>query len=99
MPVRAEQKPKQFYEFGHFRVDAEKELLLRGDETVPLTPKTFQILLVRVRHSKEVVSKDELLKLVWPDTFVEEANLSRNIFLLRKTLGETPQSPQYSVPN
>src|ERR1700758_928343 len=97
MPAREEQKPKQLYEFAGFRVDAEKELLLRRDEPVPLTPKTFQILLVLVRHSKEVVTKDELMKQVWPDTFVEEANLSRNIFLLRKALGESPQDHQYIV--
>src|SRR6202035_1120054 len=59
--------------------------------------KTFQVLLVLVRHSKEVVTKDDLMKMVWPDTFVEEANLSRNIFLLRKALGETPQDHQYIV--
>ncbi|HTS36086.1 MAG TPA: winged helix-turn-helix domain-containing protein [Candidatus Solibacter sp.] len=88
---------KRLFEFGPFRVDPEKELLLRGDVTVPLTPKTFQILLVLVRHSQEVVTKDDLMKTVWPDTFVEEANLSRNIFLLRKALGETPQDHQYIV--
>ncbi len=53
--------------------------------------KTFQILLVLIRHSTEVVTKDELLKSVWPDTFVEEANLSRNIFMLRKALGDNAQ--------
>jgi DNA-binding winged helix-turn-helix (wHTH) protein/tetratricopeptide (TPR) repeat protein len=97
MSAGADQKPKQLYEFGPFRVDAEKELLLRGEENVPLTPKTFQILLVLMRHNKEVVTKDDLLKFVWPDTFVEEANLSRNIFLLRKALGESPQDHQYVV--
>jgi len=97
MSAGADQKPKQLYEFGPFRVDAEKELLLRGEENVPLTPKTFQILLVLMRHNKEVVTKDDLLKSVWPDTFVEEANLSRNIFLLRKALGESPQDHQYIV--
>src|ERR1700687_5990012 len=97
MAADGDRKSRQFYEFGPFRVDPEKELLLRGDETVPLTPKTFQILLVLVRHSKEVVTKDDLLKMVWPDTFVEEANLSRNIFLLRQALGETPQDHQYIV--
>jgi eukaryotic-like serine/threonine-protein kinase len=90
-------RAKQLYEFGQFRVDAEKELLLRGDETVPLMPKTFQILLVLVRSNKVVVSKDELMKSVWPDTFVEEANLSRNIFLLRKALGESAESHQYII--
>ena len=88
---------KQLYEFGPFQVDPEKELLLREGETVPLTPKTFQILLVLIRNKKEVVTKDELLRAVWPDTFVEEANLSRNIFLLRKALGESPQDHQYVV--
>ena len=91
------ERVKRLFEFGPFRVDPEKELLLRGAETVPLTPKTFQILLVLIRHSQEVVTKDDLLKLVWPDTFVEEANLSRNIFLLRKALGESPQDHQYIV--
>ncbi len=97
MDTSTDQKVKQLYEFGLFRVDPEKELLLRGTETVPLTPKTFQVLLVLVRHSKKVVTKDDLMKMVWPDTFVEEANLSRNIFLLRKALGETPQDHQYIV--
>src|SRR4029077_11732437 len=74
-----------------------KEVLLREGEPVPLTPKTFQILLVLVRHSNQIVAKDDLLKMVWPDTFVEEANLSRNIFMLRKALGETPQDHRYIV--
>ncbi len=91
MPASPDETVKELYEFGPFRVDPEKELLLRAGEQVPLTPKTFQILLVLVRHSKEVVTKDDLMKTVWPDTFVEEANLSRNIFMLRKALGESPQ--------
>src|ERR1700693_664230 len=86
---------KELYEFGPFRVDPEKEIVLRDGEPVPLTPKTFQILLVLVRHSREVVTKDDLMKTVWPDTFVEETNLSRNIFMLRKALGESPQDHQY----
>src|SRR5215472_460946 len=86
---------KELYAFGPFSVDAEREILLRAAEPVPLTPKTFQILLVLVRHSQEVVTKDDLMKAVWPDTFVEEANLSRNIFMLRKALGESPQDHRY----
>lgn len=97
MAADTDQKIKQLYEFGPFRVDPDKELLLRDDQTVPLAPKAFQILLVLIRHSKEVVTKDDLMQNVWPDTFVEEANLSRNIFLLRKALGETPQDHQYIV--
>jgi len=90
-----EQQRKVLYQFGPFRVDPEKELLFRDGEPVPLTPKAFQILLVLLRHGSEVVSKDDLMKAVWPDSFVEEANLSRNVFLLRKTLGEGPQDHRY----
>jgi eukaryotic-like serine/threonine-protein kinase len=89
------QAGKKLYEFGPFRVDPEKEILVRAGEIVPLTPKTFQILLVLVRHNREVVTKDDLMKEVWPETFVEEANLSRNIFMLRKALGESPQDHRY----
>lgn len=97
MAASADPKARQLYEFGPFRLDPEKELLLREDKTVPIAPKAFQILLVLVRHNKQVVTKDDLMKTIWPDTFVEEANLSRNIFLLRKALGESPQDHQYIV--
>jgi DNA-binding winged helix-turn-helix (wHTH) protein/tetratricopeptide (TPR) repeat protein len=95
MSVSEHQRLKELYEFGPFRIDPEKEVLLRAGQPVPLTPKTFQVLLVLVRHHKEVVTKDDLMKSVWPDTFVEEANLSRNVFMLRKALGESPQDHQY----
>jgi eukaryotic-like serine/threonine-protein kinase len=95
MSASESQRLKELYEFGPFRVDPEREILLRAGEPVPLTPKTFQILLVLVRHNKEVVSKDDLMKAVWPDTFVEETNLSRNIFMLRKALGESPEDHRY----
>ncbi|HEV2485067.1 MAG TPA: winged helix-turn-helix domain-containing protein [Terracidiphilus sp.] len=83
---------KDIYEFGSFRVDPTKQLLLHEAEPVPLTPKAFQLLLVLVRRCNEIVTKDELMKAVWPDTFVEETNLSRNIFALRKALGEIEQN-------
>jgi DNA-binding winged helix-turn-helix (wHTH) protein/tetratricopeptide (TPR) repeat protein len=88
---------KELYEFGPFRVDPEKETVVRAGEPVPLTPKNFQILLVLIRNNREVVTKDDLMKTVWPDTFVEEANLSRNIFMLRKALGESAQDHRYIV--
>ena len=75
---------RECFEFGPFRMDPAKQVLLRGDEPVPLTPKAFHLLLMLIRRSDEVVSKDELMKAVWPDTFVEETNLTRNIFALRK---------------
>ena len=73
----ANESGRELYEFGPFRVDAEKELLLRTGQPVALTPKTFQILLALVRHRGELVTKDEIMKAVWPDTFVEETNLTR----------------------
>lgn len=88
MPA-AESQRGELYEFGPFRIDPEKQVLLRDGELVALTPKAFQLLLVLVRRSNQLVSKDELMKAVWPDTFVEETNLTRNIFTLRKALGET----------
>jgi eukaryotic-like serine/threonine-protein kinase len=97
MPASTDPNKKELYEFGPFRVDPEREMVVREGEPVPLTPKNFQILLALVRHNREVVTKDDLMKKVWPDTFVEEANLSRNIFMLRKALGETAQDRRYIV--
>jgi DNA-binding winged helix-turn-helix (wHTH) protein/Tfp pilus assembly protein PilF len=97
MTTSENQGVEELYEFGPFRVDPGRETLLKAGVAVPLTPKTFQILLVLVRHGKEIVTKDDLMKTVWPDTFVEEANLSRNIFMLRKALGETAQDHRYIV--
>jgi DNA-binding winged helix-turn-helix (wHTH) protein/tetratricopeptide (TPR) repeat protein len=79
---------RELYEFGPFRVDADSEVLSRDGQPVTLTPKAFQILLVLVRRSGEIATKDEIMKSVWPDTFVEETNLTRNIFSIRKALGE-----------
>jgi eukaryotic-like serine/threonine-protein kinase len=97
MATTENQKVEELYQFGPFRVDPARETLLKEGVAVSLTPKTFQILLVLVRHGKEIVTKDDLMKTVWPDTFVEEANLSRNIFMLRKALGETAQDHRYIV--
>src|SRR6201994_3117052 len=97
MSTEGQQRFEELYEFGPFRMDVGRETLLKAGVPVPLTPKTFQILLVLVRHSREVVTKDDLLKTVWPDTFVGEANLSRNIFMLRKALGESAQDRQYII--
>jgi eukaryotic-like serine/threonine-protein kinase len=88
-------EPKNFYEFGSFRVDPEKLLLLRDNQPVALPPKAFETLLVLVRHSETVVLKDDLMKSVWPDTFVEESNLAQNIFVLRKALGDTTGEKRY----
>lgn len=79
---------QQSYEFGHFRLNVAERLLLCDRDTVPLTPKAFELLLVLVEQHGHLLEKDELLKLVWPDTFVEETNLTSNISLIRKALGE-----------
>ena len=95
--VAMTQQIRHLYEFGPYRIDPAKRLLLRGEESVQLPSKVFETLLVLVQHSEEVVSKDDLLKTVWPDSFVEESNLSQSIFLLRKALGETAQDHRYIV--
>lgn len=86
---------KHFYEFGPYRIDLEERLLFRGQEPIPLPPKAFETLLILVNRSERVVLKDDLMKNLWPDTFVEESNLSQNIFVLRKALGETAQDARY----
>src|SRR5258705_12415288 len=85
------------YEFGPFRIDMERYLLLRDGETIPLSPKVFETLLFLIQHRGEVAKKEEILESVWPDTFVEEANLAQNIFLLRKALGEEKNEHRYIV--
>ena len=79
---------RHFYDFGSFRVDELERVLLRGEDVIPLTPKAFEILLVLVESSGHVLTKEQLMKRVWPDSFVEEANLSHNIYKLREALGE-----------
>ena len=81
------QSDKHFYEFGPFRLDTADRLLLRDGQHVPLTPKAFETLLILVENCGRVIDKDELLKKVWPDTFVEEVNLAKNVSYLRKILG------------
>lgn len=83
------------YEFGPFRLDVTEKLFLKHQEPVPLTPKAFETLVALVRKNGHLVEKEELLRQVWPDTFVEESNLSRNIYLLRKALGEESEEVRY----
>ncbi|HJX92911.1 MAG TPA: winged helix-turn-helix domain-containing protein [Pyrinomonadaceae bacterium] len=78
------QPPKFVYEFGPFCLDTEERVLLRDGQRVPLKPKVYDTLLALVRNSKHVVEKEKLMQEVWPDTFVEENNLTGNIFALRK---------------
>jgi DNA-binding winged helix-turn-helix (wHTH) protein len=78
---------KHFYAFGPFRLDADKRVLVRDGVPVPLAPKTAEALLVLVENAGRLVDKDDLMKRVWPDAFVEEGNLNKNIFILAESLG------------
>jgi Tol biopolymer transport system component/DNA-binding winged helix-turn-helix (wHTH) protein len=89
------QTVRHLYEFGPFRLDATERLLLRGDQHIPITPKAFETLLVLVEHGGHVIDKHELMKKVWPNTFVEEVNLAKNVSSLRKILGEDQSEQHY----
>ncbi|HEX8069883.1 MAG TPA: winged helix-turn-helix domain-containing protein [Pyrinomonadaceae bacterium] len=83
------------YEFGPFSLSAAEQLLRRDGKLVPLTPKALDALRLLVERGGRVVEKEELLRHVWPDTFVEEGNLSVTIFMLRKALGEGQRGQKY----
>jgi TolB-like protein/DNA-binding winged helix-turn-helix (wHTH) protein len=89
------QQGKHIYEFGPYRLIPSERQLLRENQLVPLTPKSFDLLVVLVENSGHLLQKDELLKRIWPDSFVEEANLSVNMTALRRALGEGPDDHRY----
>jgi DNA-binding winged helix-turn-helix (wHTH) protein len=88
---------KEIYEFESFRVDVRRRLLTRAGQGVPLTPKAFETLLALLRGGARLMTKDEIISEVWPDAFVEEGNLSQNIFLLRRALGEAKGEHRFIV--
>jgi Tol biopolymer transport system component/DNA-binding winged helix-turn-helix (wHTH) protein len=90
-----ETETRHLYEFGDFCLDATERRLLRRGQFVQLTPKALDTLLYLVNRSGHIVEKDELLRAIWPDTFVEEATLAQNIFTLRKALGQGRDTEQY----
>jgi DNA-binding winged helix-turn-helix (wHTH) protein/TolB-like protein len=94
--TKSEHLPR-FYEFGAFRLDAEKRLLWRNDETVSLMPKAFDVLVTLVRRHGQVVTKDDLMASVWRDTVVEENSLNVNVSALRKVFGEKPHEHRFIV--
>lgn len=83
------------YEFSRFRLDPANHLLESEGTPVSLTPKSFEILIVLVENGNRLTTKEELMRKVWPDSFVEEANLTVNISALRRQLGEGPDGQQY----
>ena len=81
---------KVLYEFAGFRLDPGQHLLVRDGKAITLTPKAFELLLVLIQSNGRLLAKDELMKKLWPNSFVEEANLTVNISALRKSLGDFP---------
>lgn len=79
---------ERVYEFENFRLDAAHLMLYQGTEVVALAPKVIETLLALVERHGELVSKEEMMKRLWADSFVEDANLTQNIYLLRKMLGK-----------
>src|SRR5262245_53937460 len=86
---------KLFYEFGPFRLDAGERQLWRDGAEVQLTPKAFGVLLLLVKQNGHALSKEDFMREVWPDTIVEEKNLTDNISILRQVLGDNPQEPRF----
>ena len=83
------------YEFGDFRLNPADHSLLSGGKPISLTPKSFEILVALIESNGRLVTKDELMKKIWPDSFVEEANLTVNVSTLRRALGDTAEHQQY----
>ena len=86
------------FRFGDFRYDPAQRLLFRDDELIPLQPKAVDLLELLLRRRGEAISKDELMRALWPDRVVEEIGLARNVSMLRKALGENAQCYIETVP-
>src|SRR5579872_2983638 len=89
------EKTGHLYSFGPFRLDANECLLILDGKPVPLAPKAFEALLILVENAGHLVDKDDLMKRLWPDTFVEEANVAKHVSLLRKILSEATNGREY----
>src|SRR5687768_5110224 len=83
------------FTFGPFLLNAEERVLFRGHKPVTLTPKVFATLLMLVERAGHIVEKEELIRGLWPDTYVEEGNVAQNIFKLRKVLGKNRVGKSY----
>src|SRR5580704_7425209 len=90
-----QEKTRRFYLFGPFKLDSQERVLTAQDGRIPLTPKALETLLMLVERNGHILEKDEILKHVWPDTFVEEGTLAQNISTLRKALGEGSNGHTY----
>ncbi|HKU75783.1 MAG TPA: winged helix-turn-helix domain-containing protein [Pyrinomonadaceae bacterium] len=88
-------KAPHIYRFGPYQLNAGEKLLLRDGEELPVKPKVVDTLIALIRNNGHVVSKEELLQALWPDSFVEESNLTHNISLLRRVLDEKGSGESY----
>jgi DNA-binding winged helix-turn-helix (wHTH) protein/tetratricopeptide (TPR) repeat protein len=86
---------RQFYEFDAFRIDTALSRLARAGELVPLPPKAFDLLVLLARNTDRVMTKAELIEALWPNTFVDEANLTQHVYMLRKALGDRPNGQPF----
>lgn len=85
----------RFYDFDRYRIDTKRHLLMRDGEPIAIKPKALDMLLLLVRHRGRLLGKEELMNRLWPDTAVEEANLTQNVFVVRKALGEAPGEQRF----
>lgn len=85
------------FEFGEFRVDASKRLLYKSGQVVPILPKAFDLLAFLIQQRNRPIEKEEILRALWPGTFVSEANLTQNVSVLRKALGESPSEHRFII--
>jgi DNA-binding winged helix-turn-helix (wHTH) protein/TolB-like protein len=88
-------QPKALYAFGDFQLDPSEQLLCCQGKSVAVTPKAFELLVYLVQNRGRLVTKDELMRSIWPESFVEEANLSVNISALRRALGDSPEGRKF----
>jgi len=89
------EKTRHLYAFGPFHLDAKERLLILDGKPVPLAHKAFEALLMLVENAGRLVDKDDLMRRLWPDTFVEEANVAKHVSLLRKVLSEATNGREY----
>jgi DNA-binding winged helix-turn-helix (wHTH) protein len=87
--------PTRVFEFGSFHLDLSERLLLKDGRPVPLTSKAFEVLTLLIEHQGHLIEKDTLMSEVWADSFVEEANISRTIWMLRRALGKDKNGQDY----
>jgi Tol biopolymer transport system component/DNA-binding winged helix-turn-helix (wHTH) protein len=95
--MSVDQEKSRFYEFADFSVDVDRRLLAQNGEPVSLTPKVFEMLVTLLEHRGEVITKRQLMDLLWPDSFVEESNLTQNVAVLRKALGDNSKQPKFVI--